>query len=223
MTASAFVRRYVFQLKVGQTFSTRDVLHLGSRTSVDQALRVLVKQGMIVRLARGVYRRGDDTLPPPSPLEVATIKATSYGKELSIHGDDLLAQLKLSAPRAKSKELTFWVDGGASSFQYGDIRIVFKPASARKIQLIKKGGSALSLVALWHMGKKKVTRMEVSMTATYNNHERQQLKQSLNSVPQWLSKFYVKESDRLHQYLSVEEYRHQLHSQSQLSFDCQHA
>ncbi|MCC7528733.1 MAG: type IV toxin-antitoxin system AbiEi family antitoxin domain-containing protein [Candidatus Melainabacteria bacterium] len=223
MTASAFVRRYVYQLKDGQVFSTREVLHLGSRTSIDQALRDLVKKGMIVRLARGVYRRGDDTLPLPAPLEVATVKATAYGKDLSIHGDDLLAQLNLSTPQAKSKVLIFWVDGGASSFRYGDTKIVFKPASARKIQLIKKGGPALSLVALWHMGKKRVTRMEVSLSATYNNHERQKLKQSLNSVPQWLSKFYVKETDGLHQYLPVEEYWDQLHGQSQLSFDSQHA
>lgn len=223
MSTATFVRRFINNLDVGEIFTTRDVLHCGTRTSVDRTLGKLVSKGRIVRRSYGVFQNCDDTYPPPSPLEVATAKATAYGKEISIHGDELLAELKLSAPKGKSEEITFWVDGGASSFRYGDTKIVFKPASARKIQLIKKGGPALSLVALWHMGKRKVTRLEVSMTATYNNHERQQLKQSLNSVPQWLSKFYVKESDRLHQYLPIEEYWHQLHGQPQLAFDSQNA
>ncbi len=222
MTASTFVRRYVNSLIEGQTFTTRDVLNFGSRTAIDKCLEKLVKQGRVVRLARGLYMCGDEMTPRPTPVQVAAAKATSYGKEISIQGDDLLALLNLSAAKPTTDELTFWVDGAASSFWYGDTKIVFKPASARKIQLIKKGGPALSLAALWHMGKKRVTRMEISMAATYNNHERQELRQSLNSVPQWLSKFYVKESDRLHQYLSVEEYGDQLHCQSQLTFYCQH-
>ncbi len=223
MSTATFVRRFINNLEVGKIFTTRDVLHCGTRTSVDRTLGKLVSKGRIVRRAYGVFQNCDDTYPPPSPLEVATAKATAYGKEISIHGDDLLAQLRWSAPKEKSEEISFWVDGGASSFQYGDTRIVFKPASARKIQLIKQGGPALSLVALWHMGKKRVTRLEVSMSATYNNHGRQKLKQSLNSVPQWLSKFYVKESEGLHQDLPVKENWDQLHGQSQLSFDCQHA
>ncbi len=222
MNTSSFVRRFINNLEIGQLFTTKDVLHFGTRTSVDRTLGKLVSKGRIMRRAYGVFQNCDDTHPAPSPLEVATAKATSYGKEISIHGDNLLAQLKLAAVKGNSEEMKFWVDGGASSFRYGNIKIVFKPASARKIQLVKKGGPALSLVALWHLGEKNVTRSEISRTATYNNHERQQLKQSLNSVPQWLSRFYVKEPDRLHQYLSVEEYRDQLHCQSQLAFDCQH-
>ena len=223
MSTATFVRRFINNLEIGKVFTTRDVLHCGTRTSVDRALGILVSKGRLERLARGVFRLVDDTLPPPSAIEVATAKAFSYGKEISIHGDDLLALLKLSAPKEKSSEITFWVDGAASSFQYGETRIIFKPISARKTKLIKKGGPALSLVALWHMGKKKVTRAEISMSATYNNHQRQELKQSLNSVPQWLSKFYVKEPGELHQYLAVKEYWDQLHCQSQFSFDCQHS
>lgn len=222
MTASVFIRRYVNSLCDRQMFSTRDVLHFGSRTSVDKCLEKLVTQGRIVRVARGLFMRGDDTCPLPSAMEVAMAKANAFGKEVSIHGDDLVAQLLLTPSQDCSNSLTFWVDGHASSFWYGDTKIVFKSASARKIQLVKKGGPALSLVALWHLGRKNVTRSEISMTATYNNHERQQLKQSLNSVPQWLSKFYVKESDKLHQYLTVEEYRDQLHGQSQFAFDRQY-
>ncbi len=222
MTASVFIRRYVNSLCERQIFSTRDVLHFGSRTSVDKCLEKLVTQGRIVRVTRGLFMRGDDTCPLPSAIEVAIAKAGAFGKEVSVHGDDLAAQLMLAPSRGCPNSLTFWVDGHASSFWYRDTKIVFKSASARKIQLVKKGGPAISLVALWHLGRKKVTRAEISMTATFNNHERQQLKQSLNSVPQWLSKFYVKEPEGLHQYLTIKEYRDQLHGQPQLSFDCQH-
>ncbi len=222
MTTSSYIRRFINNLENGKIFHNQRLITFWHRTSVDRALGNLVSKGRIVRRAYGVFQNCDDTYPPPTPLEIATAKAMAYGKDISVHGDDLLARLKFSDTTANSEELKFWVDGGASSFWYGNTKIVFKPASARKIELVNKGGPAISLVALWHLGRKKVTRAEISMTASFNNHERQQLKQSLNSVPQWLSKFYVKEPEGLHQYLTIKEYRDQLHGQSQLSFDCQH-
>ena len=192
MTTSVYVRRYINTLSDCEVFTTRDLLHLGSRASIDLALVKLVKKGGILRLARGVFQHGDESCPRPSPAEIATKKAKAFGKDLATCGDDLLVQLRLSTHDAELSSKTFWVNGYSSAFQYGDTRIVLKSVTARKMNLVKKGGPALSLVALWHLGKKKVTRLEVSISATYNSHERQHLKQSLNSVPQWLSDFYLR-------------------------------
>lgn len=192
MSTSSFIRRFINQLAEGQMFTTRDLLCFGSRTSVDQCLRNLLRKEKIERLARGVFMRGDQTTPRPTEVEIAMVKAAAFGKELSIHGDDLAAKFKLpSSP--KSDTIKFWVNGSsASEFKIGKTKVILKPASARMIRLVKQAGPALSLAALSHLGKKKVTRTEILMTATFSNHERQQLKESLKEVPQWLSKFYLK-------------------------------
>lgn len=191
MSTSSFVRRFINQLQDGQMFTTRDLLCFGSRTAIDQCLRHQIKQGNIERMARGVFMRGDETTPRPSDIEIARVKAAAFGKELSIHGEALAAQFKLPSSQ-KVDTITFWVNGNSTSeFKIDNTRVILKPVRARMIQLIKQGGPGLSLAALAHLGKKKVTRSEIMMTASFSNHEREKLRESLKAVPQWLSKFYL--------------------------------
>ncbi|MBI4533459.1 MAG: type IV toxin-antitoxin system AbiEi family antitoxin domain-containing protein, partial [Candidatus Melainabacteria bacterium] len=55
MFTSSFIKRHIYRLPLDKIFSTRDFLIYGSRTAVDQTLAKLVKKGMIIRLARGVF------------------------------------------------------------------------------------------------------------------------------------------------------------------------
>lgn len=192
MSTASSIRRFVNALAEGQTFTTRDVVNLGPRSAVDRALAKLITKDRIVRLAHGVYMRGDETTPLPSLAQIASAKAASYGKELLVQKEDLLEKLRLTAACSDKSVITYWVNGSSSEFKYGDKKIIFKSVSAKRVQLLKKGGPALSLAALAHVGKKKVTRTEIMMTATFNNHERQQLKELLHAVPDWLSKFYLR-------------------------------
>lgn len=192
MSSSVYVRRFIYSLKQGQTFTTKDVLKFGSRRAVDCTLKRLVEKGQITRLSSGVFRYGAETEPLPSPLEVAAIKAKAYGKKLTMHGDDLAIQCKLALPKPNSNTITFWVDGASSSFRYGNLKIVFQSTSKRKMRLVKKGGAGLSLAALWHIGKTKVTRKEILRSLPTKTHEIEQLKNALTHAPQWLSQFYLK-------------------------------
>ncbi len=192
MSASVYIRRFIYSLEPEQMFTTKDVLQFGSRRAVDCALRRLVKKGIITRLSSGVFQYGDETSTRPSPLEVATIKAKNYGKKLTIHGRDVATQFKLTESNPKADTLELWVDGASSSFRYGKLKIVFQSANKRKLRLIKKGGPGLSLAALWHLGKKKVTKSEILRCLPKNANEKEQLKTALKDVPQWLLAFYLK-------------------------------
>ena len=192
MSASTFLRRFVYSLNRGQMFTTKDVLRFGTRKAVDCALKRLVEKGEIVRLASGVFMRGDESTPLPTPLEVARIKAKAYGKKIATHGDEVAQQLKLIETAGNTETLALWIDGSSSSFKYGNIKIVFQSTSKRKIRLVKKGRAGLSLVALWHIGKNKVTQKEISRCMPNKSIEKEQLKDALKNVPQWLSEFYLR-------------------------------
>lgn len=192
MSASVFLRRFVYGLKKGQIFTTKDVLRFGTRKAVDCALKRLVERGEIVRLTSGVFMYGDSSTPLPAPIDVAKIKAKAYGKKLTTHGSNVAQQLGLIQKSEDAEALTLWVDGSSSSFRYGDVKIVFQSTSRRKIRLVKKGGAGLSLVALWQIGKNKVTQKEIFRCMPNKSIEKEQLKDALKSVPQWLSEFYLR-------------------------------
>jgi hypothetical protein len=44
MSSSVYVRRFIYSLKQGQTFTTKDVLKFGSRRAVDCTLKRLVEK-----------------------------------------------------------------------------------------------------------------------------------------------------------------------------------
>ena len=73
------VRAHVSALAPGEPFTSSDLLPVGTRASVDQALSRLVRAGVIDRITRGVFAR-PRTNPyvgkvPPAPEEVARAKA----------------------------------------------------------------------------------------------------------------------------------------------------
>lgn len=190
MSAISNVRRFLNTLEPGSIFCSRSLLHLGTVTAVNQALYRLAKQGEIVRLSKGIYYWGTDLSTIPSAAKVASIKAEAYGKQILI--DESVLKSRLGSSSDNPSVITFLVDGHTSEFKYGDLKIVFKSASARKLKLVKQGGPALSLAALWQLGKRRVTRAEVWQTNTYKSHDKDQLRAALNYVPKWLSDFYSK-------------------------------
>lgn len=130
--------------------------------------------------------------PLPSPMEVAVIKAKAFGKKVTVHGNDAAQQLQLMQTSDDGDSLNLWIDGSSSSFKYGNVKINFQSVCKRKMRLAKKGGPGLSLAALWHIGKRKVTRAEIQRSLPNNTLERAKLKTKLENVPQWLSQFYLK-------------------------------
>lgn len=121
MTMAADIRAHIFRAQEGQLFSSRDFLKYGSRTSVDQTLYRLVRLGVIVRIAQGVYMRETADSWRPSIEELARFKAKILGKELISTSNSAFGS---SDDRAES---TFICSGiSDSSFKYGKHKIKLK-------------------------------------------------------------------------------------------------
>src|ERR1700679_1546059 len=120
MSCMASIRRHINLTPIGLMCTTRDCLKYGTRSAVDKGLKRCVDTGIIVRLTNGVFMRVDGKTPMPSPLNLARVKASAFGKTLVEHGADLAQEHGFI--EHGSKQPTFYVNGGNSSFRYGPVR-----------------------------------------------------------------------------------------------------
>ena len=189
MSAMTFISRFVFRLPEGETFTTRDCLNFGLRSAVDRALSRLVKNGIIRRLARGVFAYDPDGLRNYSDFEIAKLKAEAFGRKIAKHPAAIAQELEIDTPDNPQKqqdESVFSIDGHTSKFRVGDRIIHLKRSSTRKMRLANtKAGHAVR--ALWHLGKKTVNGQTVIQALLrFNRLDRLDLKRSARWIPAWL-------------------------------------
>lgn len=94
MDISWAVRCHItYNVRKGDMFTTRELLCYGNRNAIDQILFRLVKAGIIIRLAWGVFVRQEDYedsgIPLPSPMEVAREKARAFCREVYILAEEV--------------------------------------------------------------------------------------------------------------------------------------
>jgi len=184
MWTSAQIRRHICILARDALFTTRDFLSYGSRAAVDQALYRLVKQGEIVRLARGVFRKGDCKVSMPTAVQVARAKAQAFARNVFSHGFD--AAYRFGLRKEGNKEPTFCTTGRSSTFMYGDTRIHFKGTSSRKVCLGNEQ-LALAIRALWQGGKASCNRLALSKVCQLlGRYELRTMAKSAAQMPGWL-------------------------------------
>ncbi len=125
------IRQFIFSLPEGELFTTRHLMHLGSRDLLDQNLNRLVQLGAIVRISRGVFMRDTEDRRRPSVTAVAYAKAEAFSKDIM----EVPAGYPL-APQGDNVKV-FLCANGSGSFQYGETTVIFKRISARKFYDLK--------------------------------------------------------------------------------------
>jgi hypothetical protein len=178
------IRDHADQLE-GQMFSTREVLHLGKRATVDVVLWRLVEEGVLCRLARGVFIIASAPL-EPSAQEVAAHKARVFGKNLvGDHGEYYKA---LRAKDYRDEHLVFRVNGRASKFRYKDTYVHLKSIAARKISL-GDGKLARFVRTLWRMGENECYKRSDLISACVQKDPNLFKHKVLGWLPTWLHEF----------------------------------
>ncbi|MBX9689558.1 MAG: hypothetical protein K2X27_22805 [Candidatus Obscuribacterales bacterium] len=127
MGMASNIRHHIFSLPEGKLFSSRDLLHLGTRCTVDQAIHRMLKFRLIVRICRGVFMRETENGWRPTLKEVAIAKARAFGKELYLVDYSNTAS-------SETDESTFYCSGRSSSFTYADKRIYLKAKAPKFFQ-----------------------------------------------------------------------------------------
>ncbi len=193
MWTSSLIKRHIFQLSLGRIFTTREVLLYGPRSAVDQCLSCLVKKGIIIRLARGVFVKEGSRVDQIAVEDVAKAKAEAFGKQIATWGGELASRLGLAPESQSHSKRTFCVSGSSSSFKFREITVVLRKTCARKMSL---NGSAPGqfLHALWHIGLDQIralTSRQVS-NIRLNHLAREEIRLSVGSLPAWLAALFLR-------------------------------
>ena len=165
MSSMSRVKETLSDYEPGEPFSIRNHLHCGTRAAVDKSFARLVKDGVIVRLAIGVYMLNNDLARRPSVEEIAWVKAAAFGREKLPRSRNFMSRptaqassqmetIEASTQSDANKSIqnitvSFATPGPSSQFKYAGILIVFKQQCQRKIELFRSKAGSL-LARLWH-------------------------------------------------------------------------
>ena len=94
------ILEHAANLPEGTPLVAKELLHLGSRFSVDQALSRLARNGKLLRAGRGIYVlpiRGRFGVRPPAPSKVVEGIASQRGETIVAHGAQAANALGLTS------------------------------------------------------------------------------------------------------------------------------
>jgi len=191
------VRAHVLGVAPGEPFSVRELLALGSRASVDQALSRMARNGEIERVARGLYARPrvNETLGrtiPVEPEKVVAAIARASGAKLNVHGAEAARRFGLTTQVPMRQVYTTSGRSRRVHLRTGDVTLLH--AAPSRMELAgTPAGEALS--ALLYLGKKEVTPAVVErVKSALPKAEFARLRSATTSMPAWLSDSLYKAS-----------------------------
>jgi hypothetical protein len=181
------IRRHINQLSGEVLFNNREFLRYGSRAVVDWTLSKLCKEGVIIREARGVYRRAlIPQVPAPSLLQIVIFKAKAFGRRIVKDFLDSAKDCGISGVEGNS-ELTFITDGAPSSFvTMSGIRVYLKNCCARKVGL-HDGLIHRVIKGLWHFGNPLKRENALAATMPFGRTERKEFREQAGLMPGWMA------------------------------------
>ena len=141
--------------KSGWICSPVDFLDIGSRAAVDQALSRMVKDGLIRRIARGLYDMPHfnsmlNASSPPNHSQV--IQAISRRDGIRVVSDNIVCANGLGLTNAVPAKLTYLTDGPSKTVNIGGWSLRMKHASPGFMRNATSKSGALFQALTW-LGK----------------------------------------------------------------------
>jgi hypothetical protein len=175
----------------GSVFVPGDFLDLGSRQGVDFVLHRLVKQGVLRRLARGLYDypKSHPQLGMLSP-SVDTIAKVLAGRDrLRIQPSGAYAANLLHLTEQVPAKAVFLTDGPSRRLKVGAREIVLKRTTPRAMAAAGRM-SGLVIQGLKHLGQPHVTMERIApLRKLLSEKDRKQLKEDMSLAPAWMRPF----------------------------------
>jgi hypothetical protein len=175
----------------GSVFVPGDFLNLGSRQGVDFALHRLVKQGVLRRLARGLYDypKSHPQLGILSPSVDAIAEALAGRDRLRIQPSGAYAANLLHLSEQVPAKAVFLTDGPSRRLRIGAREIILKRTTPRAMAAAGRM-SGLVIQGLKHLGQPHVTMERIApLRKLLSEKDRKQLKQDLSLAPAWMRPF----------------------------------
>jgi Family of unknown function (DUF6088) len=172
----------------GQILSPKEFLHMGNRTSVDQALSRLSREGRLIRVGRGTYvapvldRAGSR---PPLVEKVVESLATLYGELVAPDG---VASAMVFGLSGQAQIARGYVTSGRSrTLLLGEVEIVLQHAPAWMLTL-GSGPTGAAVRAMAWLGRDQVDKALPKIRHTLSNSEWLTLVACRAALPSWLAR-----------------------------------
>ena len=146
MRTSEAIRQAIAAKPGGAVFSAADLRLAGTRAAIDQALLRMMRAGVIVRVARGLYALAGQSVDAQT---VARAVAQKTGERVGL------------APNAEpNDELVVPTSGVSRTVKAGGHTLQFRRMSQRKVQLASSAKGRV-LLTLWSRGVVDLTTTEI--------------------------------------------------------------
>jgi hypothetical protein len=175
------------KLPEGTPLTAKELLHLGSRASIDQALSRLVRGGALIRVSRGIYVipvRSRFGTRPPSPPEVVQALARQRGETVASSPAEAANKLGLTT-QVPVRE-TYLTSGRSRTLQLG--RQVVSLAHAPRWQLLFPNEPAGEAVrALVWLGRREAPNRISRLASNLSAGEIERLASARQLMPTWVA------------------------------------
>lgn len=186
MQLSKAILEHLFPSPEGTLISAKELLHLGSRQAVDQALSRLVKRGQLLRVGRGMYVRPIETrfgTRTPAVGQILEGIATAKGETIATHGATAANSLGLTTQ--VPIRLVYLTSGRSRSLQVG--KQIIELRHAPKWQLNTAGLAGDTIRALAWLGETRAIEAIKFLRHKLPLKVQQELMSARQQLPTWLA------------------------------------
>lgn len=176
----------------GSVFTPTDFLDLGSRQAVDLVLHRLVKDGILRRIARGLYDypRLDPDLGPLSPKIEAVAKALKGRDKIRLQPSGAYAANLLGLSEQVPTKVVLLTDGPNRRIQLDKQVIILKHTTTRVMATAGRI-SGLVIQALRYIGQRHIDESTVNiLRKRLSGEEKKQLLQDIRYAPAWIANIF---------------------------------
>lgn len=176
------------RLPEGAPVCAKELLHLGTRAAIDQALSRLVRKGKLLRAGRGLYVRPVETrfgTRAPATEKVVSEFANLHGQTVATNGAAAANALGLSTQ--VPMRTIYLTSGPSRRLKLGEQVIELK--HARPWMLAKaKGQAGEAIRALAWLGPERAEQVLAAIRSKLPESELAELRTARGALPEWLAK-----------------------------------
>jgi Family of unknown function (DUF6088) len=184
----------IFLKKKGVLIFAEDFSEIGTSKSISKNLEILVNEGILVRITRGIYYlpKKDKQLGALLPDIEQVAKAIAEREKARIVTSGLSAIQKLGLSTQVPLKAVYYTDGSPRKLKIGKTSLIFKRTTTRNLAL-KGPISSLVVRALKEMGQTKVTEEHIwIVTEKLKKEEKENILHDAKLAPTWIRNIMLK-------------------------------
>jgi len=184
----------IFLKKKGVLIFAEDFSDIGSPKSISKNLEILVNEGILLRIARGIYYlpKIDKQMGALLPDIEQVAKAIAEREKARIVPSGLSAIQKLGLSTQVPLKAVYYTDGSPRKLKIGKTSLIFKRTTTRNLAL-KGPISSLVVRALKEMGQAKVTEEHIKIvTEKLKKEEKENILHDAKLAPTWIRNIMLK-------------------------------